>query len=299
MGDASVRIQFLMSIGASALLLSACGGTGGILGDQPAKPLASELGDGSRLSEVIETAPWVDPKNVMSAGCAVPPTRNIFVTGVVVNAVDRFDETGTGALGTYYVQDASKLPLPYSGVDVFKPSFSPPDLRLAAGDVTDLLGVYEEFLGPSTFIFPDCKTLPELSGTLSFRAENGLAAPRVIPLADLKTYATARQWLGMLVRVQGDACKTDLDCPNSVCSIDAHCDIALYGASSSKGRFSANIAVNGGLQSDDPQISNELYDVESDGPVLPNGAHFKSITGIVTFFAQFHVAPRSPADFEP
>jgi hypothetical protein len=34
------------------------------------------------------------------------------------------------------------------------------------------------------------------------------------------------------------------------------------------------------------------------GPPMPAGATFKSITGVVTYFGGFHIAPRSAADFE-
>lgn len=297
----------------SAALLVGCSGTGGTLGDQPAKPLADEIGDGSRLAErnepvsvfgaLIGKAPWVDATNSMSAGCLYPPERNVYVTGVSVAAVDRFDETGDGKSdGTYYAQDlpGGDAALPYSGIDIFSPSFSPPDLRLSAGDVVDMLGVYQEFKGPSTFIFPQCKTLPEFSGTLTFRFESGVLVPKTLHLSDLKTYAKARPWLGMLVRVVGDPCTTAAECPvmGNTCA-GGKCKLMLNNGSGSKGRYSADLGVGSGTASDVPQVTNELYDLPGQGPMLPEGAEFTSITGIVTFFAQFHVAPRSPADFEP
>ena len=258
--------------------LAGCSGTGGTIGDPPSKPAADQNGSGARLSDLIGPAPWVDPLNKDSIDCAYPADKNIHVTGVAITAIDRFDETGTGAVGTFFVQDLVDSPPPYSGVDVFSPSFSPPDLRLQVGDQADILGTLQEFPGPTTFIFPRCKTLPEIGGTMTFRSENKNPAPVTIALEDLKSYDTARQWLGMLVRVE---------------------NVTIAAKASSKGRFTADIdAGGGGLATDIPQIANELYDIEKEGPMMAQGTTFKSVTGIVTFFSQFQLAPRSAADFE-
>ena len=49
---------------------------------------------------------------------------------------------------------------------------------------------------------------------------------------------------------------------------------------------------------DYPKISNELYDLLNEGPALAQGVKLKSVTGIVTYFYGFKIAPRSPDDFE-
>jgi hypothetical protein len=272
------RIQFALQLFAAGLLLVGCSGTDGTLGDSPSRPKADEFGNGATLAEVIGPAPWLNPKNTDSVNCGSPVDSNVFVTGVTVNAIDTYDETGSGSVGNYYVQD-SLNPGAYAGVNVFAPTFTPPDLRLAAGDVTDILGVFSEFKGPSTFLFTDCKTLPEIRGTMSFRFENGPLVPKTIPLADLKSYQTARQWLGMLVRVE---------------------NVTLNQSSTdSKNRLSAQINVGGGVSATDvPTITNELYDIGGEGPSIGDGMKFKAISGVVTFFVNFHIAPRSKADFE-
>jgi hypothetical protein len=43
-----------------------------------------------------------------------------------------------------------------------------------------------------------------------------------------------------------------------------------------------------------PQISNELFDLQATD--YQPGTHFASVTGIVTWFYSFHIAPRSKAD---
>lgn len=272
----------LFATNALASALVACSGTGdGGTGDPPGTPPAEPLGAGLRIHELIGPAKWVDPDDLTSEACSPPGDRNVWVSGVRINAIDRFDETGDGARGNFYVQDAMDDPPAYAGVTVFDPSFTPPDLKLVPGDVVDVFGVYTEFLGPSSGKFGYCRTLPEIGGALSFRFDGrDTAKPKTIPLADLREYASARRWLGMLVRVE---------------------DVTIATAGQNfGGRFTAAIDVGGGIsQADVPTVSNELYDLEAEGPPLPQGATFASITGILTYFYGFRLAPRSAADFEP
>jgi hypothetical protein len=56
--------------------------------------------------------------------------------------------------------------------------------------------------------------------------------------------------------------------------------------------------VTGNLTTDDNngcQIDNELYDLQATD--FPPGTVFASITGVVTYFYNYHISPRSPADF--
>lgn len=268
----------------AALLAFAAGCSGGGFGDPPSKPLADVYGDGERLCKtVLGAATWTDSGNTGSTGCAQPPDHAVYVTGVTVVAVDRFDETGDGAVGNYWVQDLDSqcAGLPYSGVTIYGPSFSPPDLRVATNDVVDLNGSLTEFIGPSSSPFGQCRTLPEISGTMSFRFDGAdPPAPVTIDVKDLKSYDTARQWIGMLVKVE-NVTLTD-------------------NGKNSGGRYTAPMDVGGGVvQSDVPKITNELYDIEAEGPALVDATTYKSVTGIVTYFYGFHLVPRSPADFEP
>lgn len=264
----------------AAVFLGACGGGDG---DQPSTPLADEFGSCGRLTKTIGPATWFEPNNALSTKCAaIPPTRTVCLSGLSIVAIDKFDETGDGkSSGNYYVEDTSSDPPPFAGVTIFRPSFSPPDLRLAEGDVVDFLGSYEEFSGPSSFQFGYCRTLPELSGALTFRFDNNLPlTPKVIPLADLKDYMTGRPHLGTLVKI-----------------LDVHLDAT--GGKNSSGRYTSGLEV-GSIKNvaDVPRLTNELFDLEADGPPLPAGAVFKSITGVITYFGGFHISPRSTADFE-
>jgi hypothetical protein len=272
----------------AAGLLIGCGN--GTFGDQPSTPLANQYGDGTRLCEAaaapgvhpLGPAPWEVLGLTTQAPCpnesAVPKTRSFYATGLTLVAIDSHDETGSGATGNFYTQDTTCAGKPYSGVTIFGPSFSPPDLRLAENDVIDVLGTVEEFVGPSTARFHDCRTLPEASGTISFRFDsNGQPQPVVVPLSDFATYAGARQWLGMLVKVEGLS--------------------ITIAPQTTGGRYTAAFTTGAG-DGEDAKISDELYDIQKDGPTLAVGTTFKSVTGIVTYFFGFHLAPRSAADFE-
>lgn len=272
----------------AALTTAACGGGNG---DEHSTPLAIAYGDGARIPDVVVEPTWVDGENKDSEGCAYPGDQHVHVTGVTVLAIDRYDETGKGAQGNFYVQDAYAQTLddydpaqagkPFSfGVTVYAPSFSPPDLRLAEGDVVDMLGGFTEFPGPSSGPFPYCRTLPEMAGTMTFRFEGGgQVEPTVISLDDLRGYEAARRYLGMLVRVE---------------------NVTIAGQpAESSGRYTATLNMGAGVPAADVvSVSNELFDLKNEGPEL-EGASFKSITGVVTYFYGFKIAPRSAADFEP
>lgn len=264
----------------AAPLLVGCSGTGdGGTGDAPAEIEPNEYGSGQRVAEVVGPATWLDDADTASDSCSSPANRGVHVSGATVVAIDRFDETGDGARGNFYVQDTRQTPTPYGGVTVFDPSFSPPDLRLQENDVADISGILSEFLGPVSGKFGFCRTLPEIGGTMTFRFDGQGLPPTTIPLADLKAYETARPWLGMLVRVEGLT--------------------LAKAATNSSGRYTAEIDVGGGIQQADvPKLSNDLFDLEAEGPPLGEGTSFKAVTGIVTYFYGFKLAPRMAADFE-
>ncbi|WP_437650650.1 hypothetical protein [Sorangium sp. So ce362] len=277
-----LRITTALAAAAAVAAVPLLAGCGGGNGDAPSIPLADERGGGARIADLVGKAAWLDadPRTQDSEGCeGVPADRRVSVTAATLIAIDRFDETGEGAHGNYYVQDRADEPVAYSGMTVFQPAFSPPDLRLFPGDVVDLLGVLTEFRGPSSGRFPGCRTLPEIGGTMSFRFEDGPAKPIRVPLDALTSYATARSYLGMLVQIEG---------------------VQTVGDPTRRdGRYTARINVGAGVLGDDiPSLSNELYDLEAEGPPLGGGASFGSVTGVLTYFHGFKIAPRCPADFQ-
>ncbi|MEZ4440309.1 MAG: hypothetical protein R3B72_14525 [Polyangiaceae bacterium] len=267
------------------------GGSGGS-GDPRTEPRADKYGSGVRLHEVLGARAtlengepgfsWLDPDDMESASCTgIPRDQELMVTGLTLTAVDDFDETGAGAIGNYYAQDSAPPPVPHSGITIFNPGFSPPDLRVVAGDVLDAFGVLTEFGGPSSSPFRFCRTLPEMSGSLEFRFEGGEVEPATPPVADFARYATARPWIGMLVTLEN--VKT-LESPN------------LSGAGRYSIRFDAGEQPAG---EELPTLTNELMDLPAVIPEdTPAGTVIRRVTGVVTYFYQVHVSPRSAADIE-
>jgi hypothetical protein len=276
------------SLGLLGVLAVGC--QSGYTGDHPAKPAANVCGNGTRISSVLGgfygPAPWVQPANHQSMGCPYPgnvQNNDIvaleYATCLTITAVDRWDETGVGAIGTVYLQDTlpAGTPTPkFAGMSLFEPSYSPPDLHAEPGNVLDVTGNYEEYIGPLSstgLAFAQCETLPQMVGAASFRFDGTVPEPVVITPADLATYDSARQYLGMLVTVTN---VTILDPP-----------------ATSSGRYTTHVAVPNGSPW---QIDNELFDLPTQFP-LTMGDTFTSVTGIVTYFLDVHLAPRSVADF--
>lgn len=272
------------------LTTAGCGGHGsGDTGDPRTKPSPDVLGDGARIADLVGEATWYRADDMMSLQCSTPLDRQVSITGQVVSALDRFDETGEGAVGNIYIQD---LPVdapaaPYSGMTIFAPAFTPPDLRLFEGDVVDTFGNLQEFPGPTSGRFPNCRTLPEIGGTMRFRFEDGDLEPlTIVPagagydrFAPVTGYANARQWLGMLVRLEGVAAS---GAPNDAAS----------------GRYSVSIDIGGGTLADQITINNELFDLKSAGIQFATGTRLRSVTGVWTYFYGFHIAPRDASDIE-
>jgi hypothetical protein len=191
----------------------------------------------------------------------------------VVTAIDNYDETRDGkGRGAVYVQDVSSS-RPYSGVSLYRPSLLPSSSTPAPGDVFQLVGgQYQEnkTIG-STVDFGD-KYLPQIAfATGNFAFEYVPPPPAAVSVADLSTWESGKAYVGMLVTLSNvtiDAWKND-----------------------GKGRVTGAL----GAGRDAPALSNELMDVEA---ATQRRTTFKSVTGVVTFFFNLKVAPRSAADFQ-
>ncbi|MEB2311958.1 MAG: hypothetical protein OZ921_20070 [Sorangiineae bacterium] len=264
-----------------ALLAVGCGSGNG--GDSVPLAEPAVIGSGSRLATLN------DPSAPRPSETAVQ-----LVTGVTVVAVDRFDETHDGkSAGGIFVQDLAReaadgrlegcarpgVTCPYAGILLFDASFNPPALRVASGDVVDVRGQYQEFAGPASLPFPDGETLPELvGGTVSLRFEYAPLEPITIELGDLVDYAKGRRWLGMLVRLE---------------------NVRVFDApyQSANGRYSVRLDPGGGVSLGKvPTLTNALFDVAGSGVSLEKGTTLKSVTGVVQYFQNFSIAPRSASD---
>jgi hypothetical protein len=273
-----VRLAGPLLVIAASLLASmgsvSCGGTSG--GDPNSNPgIPPAGGKDKRIKDVS------DP-GVQNHKDFVSQTQAI--SGAVVIAVDKFDETADGkSKGTVYVQDLGSKD-PYSGITLFSPTFSPGNLSIGPGDVLDLNGQYTESasIGAAVMFAPGA-VLPQISKPVAtFRYETQLPEPVDIDVNDLADFATGRRWMGMLVRVKNITLASD-----------------AAATPTSKGRVSANMtAGRGGACSlpfpKPPTLINALFDVEALG--LKQGTVLASVTGVVGFFCNIQLAPRSPED---
>jgi hypothetical protein len=251
-----VRTVFVL---ASLAALSACSDR---TGDPPLNaPPPTVLGAGNRIHEISDPGARTHAANLAT----------VTVTGVSVTFVDNFDETHNGkSLGAVYVQDTGSQ-APYSGMELYKPSYVPQDLRVSPGDVLDLNGQYQEDTNIGTAVFPTGQVLPEIAKpTSTFRYEYKAPDPVVISAADLTDYTKGRRWISMLATIQNVTLSADL--------ADAK----------GTGRVQGQFAEGG-------YVTNENYDLKAGA--FPVGTKFKSVTGIITYFYDLHIAPRSPADF--
>jgi len=252
--------------------------------DPPAPYDASPLGTGLRIAQVQDpTSSYYQLAIAAEQASLKNGGENngvdVIISSAVVSWIDTFDETKDGkSIGAVYVQDIGSV-APYAGTNLYEPSYVPASIRLLPGDVVDLSGPYEEqgSVGSAMFTAPD--TLPSLSKPVAtFDYEFTSPTPAVIQLSDIdqSNYATGRKWEGMLVTLNDITIGPGVDDNNRVTYI--------------MGQGDASIDLNAAA------ISNELYDLGSTD--YPAGTHFSSVTGIVTWFYSYQVAPRTAADLQ-
>lgn len=246
--------------------------------DQPENPPPAPLGTGERIRDV--TAP--DASTHAASGA------NVSISGATYLLTDTFDETANGkSKGTVYLQDVGSV-APFSGISLFSPTYNPADLALAPGDVLMLSGQFVEETSIGSASFANGEALVQMSKPVVQFEFDGLPpqvgsatwAPVVIPATDLDDYAKGLQWEAMLVTIENVSFADNLSNDGS-------------------GRYVAHITTD--TSSAGPTISNELFDLNAwnqsqTGPKIAKGSTFKSVTGIVTWFFNFHIAPRSPND---
>jgi hypothetical protein len=258
--------------------LGACTATA----DPPAPYTPNPLGNGARIADVENPSSDTHKQAISNANGV-----NVTVSSVVVSWIDTFDETKDGkSKGTVYIQDVGST-APYSAITLYQPNYVPASLRPQPGDVLDVTGPYQELGHIGTAVFgstPDGKTpltLPQLAKPVgNFRYEFRSPDPVTIKLSDIDqtNYLTGRQWEGMLVTVNDVW----------VANFPGQGGRVTYPMGSGAGGGDAGVATSAAA------ISNELYNLGQND--FPTGTHFKSVTGFVTWFYSYHIAPRSPAD---
>jgi hypothetical protein len=214
------------------------------------------------------------------AKAAAPETRTpdgqtIRARGVVVIAVDNYDDNGAGAVGDIYVQDPVQTGpkgTAWSGLRLYRPSKNPPDLELAAGQGVDLVGEFVAFLGPPTSPFRDRVPVPQVSNaSLTLTYESTPPPPVDITPADLADTATGMQYASRLVRMKNVVLMTDFT--------GSRPEAQIYDTS---GRLILGAKLF------------PLHKVDA----LKKGVTVKSITGVLDYFYNFKLCPRSIADVE-
>lgn len=260
--------KLLVAVG-GALLVGACNEDGGG-GDPPIPINSNAFGYGSSLGSIIGSP-------TLAPGAA---QKIVQVTGVRIVHIDTYDENGQGRVGGVFLADASVPPGPNRAVLAFQSVYTPPTFRPTNGDIVDASGALMQF-APIREV--PTRTLPELyQPTLSprFDAVGGPLQAVTIPLLDLTTYETGRPWLSTLVTVE-------------------NVRILSVERLAPKGFASISLDVGPGLAQDAlPSISNDLFDLANSGLSFNEGQTIRRVTGLVSIFSNFRIAPRSATDIE-
>ncbi len=265
------RLKVLLSVALAGSTALACSNPSG---DSPAPYTPNPLGSGSRIKDITNPTLPNHPAN----------GAQVNISGVTFNWVDTYDETKNGkSIGTVYIQDVASQAL-YSGLSIYEPAYIPPDLRLSPGDVLDFnQGQYGELPNVGAATFTTGTYLVQLSKPVgTFQYEYAPTEPLVIDPTVLTASATPAEfqtglpYTSMLVTIK--------DVSLGAFSDDTH------------GRNTAPIilgSADGGTALG-VLVSNELMEI--DLGTYPPGTHFTSITGLVTWFFSYHIAPRTPSD---
>lgn len=268
-----MHLARLLSFCASLTLLAGVASCGSQEGDQPSpSAIPPPAGKDHRIHEIR------DPASPTKAA----HESQVAVSGAVVIAVDRFDETRNGrSIGTIYVQDLGSKE-PYSGISLYNPSFIPGNLRVGPGDALDLRGQFQENQDLPIKFAPGAFLVQLANAVGTFRFDANVPDPVEIDIKDLESYETGSKWLNMLVTVK---------------------NVTVNGKPfGSGGRASYNLlppipTEERGCDTPFPKVPtlvNSLADLE---PLqLKEGTTIKSLTGVVTFFCNLQIAPRSVKD---
>jgi hypothetical protein len=211
-----------------------------------------------------------DPKTRVKDG------TDVHAQGVVVVAVDTYDETSDGkSAGDIFVMDPVQngpKGTPWSGIRLYRPTKNPPDLELAAGQGVDLFGVYSAFAGPPSSPFDPGILVPEISnGALTLTFEGRAPEPVDLTYDDIKDVKAALPYTGRLVRFK---------------------NVQLFSDFTGK-RFEASVFTADKTVT----MTAKFFPIQND-PSIKNGVVLKSVTGVLDYFYGFKLCPRFPADIE-
>jgi hypothetical protein len=211
----------------------------------------------------------------------LPDGQTLSAQGVVVIAIDGYDETKNGrSIGDIYVQDPVQngpKGTPWSGLKLYRPAKNPPEMDLVPGQGVNLSGEFVAITGVTsaatgTFSpFNEGLVLVELvtpSVTLAF--EGRPPEPIELTYGDVLDPYIAQQYQNRLVRFRNVTLTSD-----------------FTGV-----RFEAT--------TDGPfKMASKFFPVHETTSLSPtSGTTYKSVTGVFDFFFDYKLCPRSVDDIE-
>jgi hypothetical protein len=214
---------------------------------------------------------------------SAPATRlkdgsTIRAQGVVVIAIDNYDENNKGSIGNIYVQDPVQTGpkgTAWSGLRLYRPTKNPPDLELAPGQGVDLVGEFVAFPGPpgSPEFGPGILVPQAANAALTLTYEGRPPEPVDLTIDDLKDAKAGLQYASRLVRFKNVFIAGTYDV--------ARPEAPVYDTSKTL------------------VLSAALYPVHKDMAVnAQKGVTLKSVTGVLDYFYGYKLCPRSRADIE-
>jgi len=269
------------------LLTTACGGGGG--GDAPSKPVKSVLGTGKRIRDVVGPADWFDAKDVNSVSCSTPrtdgahhrrhrPWRSIARRGrerLVRQPLHPGHDEGAERVRRHHrvrrrvhaPGPARRAPATCSTSSASTPSSSA--LRAARS--------------------ASARRSRRSAAPDSSASKAGPTPAATIDFQESSDTRTRARYLGMLVTVENvkvgaDPVSSDMTLPTAAATPPT----SIAPASTRQAWIQAI-----------PEDFERALRLLNKGPSLAKGSTFKSVTGIVTYFYGFKIAPRSPDDFVP
>jgi hypothetical protein len=208
--------------------------------------------------------------------------------GVVVVAVDNYDETRDGkSIGAIYVQDAIQ-PTDWSGLMLYRPHPNPSDLHLIPGSGVDVGGMYQPFPGPAPGYFQTPIVLPELvEGSVTLAFESPAPEPVDITVDMLrKDKVGSMKYVGRLVRIKD----VEISSPG------------FYTRSGEKRAMDGEGAIDGGTDAKNAivSLSSQFLPIQDPtGIAAAKGKKYSSVTGILNFFYNYKLCPRFVSDAVP
>ncbi len=188
---------------------------------------------------------------------------SVNLKNVVVTAVDKYGDR----TGAFYVSEPQGGA--WNGVMVFaKDPSAPWFVDLNVGDIIHVQGTKEEYSyedPPGTPLFDDPVT-EIVDPVVTVVGPGTPVTPTVVQAADLTDVTTAEQWEGTLVTLK---------------------NVRIQNLGDNANRFEAYIYQG-------PKIQDDMVEIST----IQEGDCLASVTGVVAYFFDYYIVPRSAADVE-